>query len=246
MTFGLHAFTPDWVTRDGDKAPGWYRSGQNQWPGVALGNGTFYMSTAPAGHMVNYPPAAVKWTAPRATTVSIQGAAWNLRGATTLAIAVNGSKRLNVWLNGRTFSNPYTFNLPNIAVAPGDTIMLLNGPTGDYMGFDLTIQESTSGTLAGTVTSSWDNHPVQGAQVTLPEPFLPQPSHGIRIQQRLHQSTRSANGPLRDRERHRHLPAHQCGDARCSHDYHPAQAGAAAQGAKDTSGQVTPSVTHSY
>ena len=159
MTFGLDAFTPDWVTRDGDKAPGWYRSGQNQWPGVALGNGTFYMSTAPAGHMVNYPPAAVKWTAPRATTVSIQGAAWNLRGATTLAIAVNGSKRLNVWLNGRTFSNPYTFNLPNIAVAPGDTIMLLNGPTGDYMGFDLTIQESTSGTLAGTLTSSWDNHP---------------------------------------------------------------------------------------
>ena len=142
-TFGatFDAFSSDWITSDWNNTPGWFQSLHNQWPGVALSNGTFYLGTVPSGYMASYIPSAVKWTAPRNATVDISVSAWNPRNGTTLAVVVKGQVRAQTALSGRTYSSPYTYSLQNVSVNMGDTIMLLNGPSGDYMGFTFTITE---------------------------------------------------------------------------------------------------------
>ena len=148
------AFTSNWISTDWTNTPGWFQSLHNQYPGVALSSGTFYLGTVPSGRMASYIPAAVRWTAPRNATVNILGDAWNPRSATTVGLVVKGQMKFNVLATGRTAASPYNFadaivdygvlasDLQNVSVTMGDTIMVLNGPSGgDYMGFDFAIVE---------------------------------------------------------------------------------------------------------
>ncbi|MHB9038461.1 MAG: carboxypeptidase regulatory-like domain-containing protein [Armatimonadota bacterium] len=153
VTYGstFDAFSGDWIASDWDNTPGWFQSLHNMYPGATRSNGTFYLGTVPSGRMASYVPAAVKWTAPRATTVNIHGAVWNPRSSTTFGLAVNNVLQQQATITGKTSSSPYSFSMSNVVVNAGDTVMLLNGPAGDYMGFDFSIAESTVATVSGTV-----------------------------------------------------------------------------------------------
>lgn len=168
VTFGplFDAFSSDWAPNDWDNTPGWYESGQGYTPGIAMSNGTFYLGTVPSGHLVSSAPAAIKWTAPRDTTVTVNCAVWNPRNPTNFALAVNGQRMFPYTISGRAFANPYRYS-GTFTLNAGDTIALLNGYGDVYMGLDFSIVESSFGSLSGTIRDSWDGSPVPGAQVSL-------------------------------------------------------------------------------
>lgn len=187
-TFDTH--TDNWIASDWTSQPAWYMAGGGDqfWnPGaVCKSNGSFkpVLGAAPAGRIAGIGNFAVKWTAPRSTTVNISGDVFNVRTGAGAMLVVKGTTVFSVYLGARPYNNPYTFLegsggdtslLQNVSVNTGDTIMVIMGAGvpgngwGDYAGCDLTISEGAipGGSIAGKITDYVTGTGIDGATVTL-------------------------------------------------------------------------------